>query len=88
MAIQRRHKITAGINIKLVTAHAVQLIHFRMHMHLQMQSRAAHVPKIISGLNSAAATQSSLSVAVHTHTLSLCALLSALISVCTPVLLI
>ena len=44
-----------------------------MHIHLQMQSQAAHVPKIISGLNSAAATLSSLSVAVHTHTLSSCA---------------
>ena len=43
-------------------------------MHLQMQSQAAHVPKIISGLNSAAATQSSLSGVVHTHTLSPCAL--------------
>ena len=57
---------------KLVTAHAVQLIHFRMHMHLQMQSQAAHVQRS-SGLNSAAATLSSLSVAVHTHILSSCA---------------
>ena len=41
-----------------------------MQFNLFMQSQAAHVPKIISGLNSAAATQSSLSVA---HTLSSCA---------------
>ena len=38
------------------------------------QSNSTEImPKIISGLNSAAATLSSLSVAVHTHTLSSCA---------------
>ena len=41
-----------------------------MHMHLQMQSQAAHVLKIISGLNSAAATQSSSSP--HSHSKLMC----------------